>query len=407
VELYLARQPIFDRQMEVHAYELLYRSSATAGMNGVDDTTATMQVLSNSLTAFGLERVAQGKPCFINLGRELLVGGSEWLKPANLFVVEVLETVPRDEPVQAACKRLKTEGYQLALDDFIAENAEDPLIGLANVIKVDFRGQSQEDLEQLTERLQKHKVKLLAEKVETRREYEWARKAGYDYFQGYFFAKPDLLHAKEVSGFKLNYLRILREAHRQEIDLEALEELLKREAGLCQRLLRYVNSAAFHFSNRVLAVRQALNLLGQNEIRRWTTLAVLPGLAMDKPSELAMSAMLRAHFCELLAGTAGFPGRKDEMFLVGMFSHLDAMLDKPLEEILADFPLNDDIRDALLRRPARENSLSELFEMALYYEAADWNELDRTLGWGKVNRQSIAEAYVKSVDWALEAFRAC
>ncbi len=405
MDLFLARQPIFDRHTNVHAYELLYRSSANNAFDGTDDTAASLQVISNSFLTFGFDKVSCGRPCFINLGRELLLEGCLWLTPPSSFVIEVLETVPRDREVYQACKRLRDQGFTIALDDFIMTNRDDPLIELAQIIKIDLRGCTRQEAGFLRHQLHGRGVELLAEKVETQEEFQWAFSAGFHYFQGYFFARPQLMSSKEIPGFKLNYMRILTEVHKPEIQLDALEQQLRCEASLTRRLLRYINSSVFHWTNEISSIRQSLSLLGECNVRRWVTLAALPGLATDKPNELVMNAMVRARFCELLAPLVGLEQLGEDLFLLGMFSHLDAMLDCPIEKVLADFPTPASIRLTLLGKSDPDNPVALLFALVQHYERADWPALELAANGLRLKTDEITPSYRDALDWADQIFQ--
>jgi c-di-GMP-related signal transduction protein len=405
MELFLARQPIFDRQLQVYAYELLYRSSERNQYDSSDGTLASLQVLSTSLFSFGLQKVADGKGCFLNLDRDLLLSGCEWLMPAQHFILEVLETVPRDEAIITACLDLRSQGYRLALDDFEASMIHDPLLETADIVKVDFRRNSREQIEMLSRHLKYLPLTLLAEKVETQEEFEWARKLGFHYFQGYFFARPVMLRSKQIPGFKLNYLRILQEVYRSELNLERLTHLIKQEISLSHRLLRYVNSAAFNFRNRLHSIHDALVMLGENEIRKWVSLAALPCMASDKPVELVVNSMVRARFCELLAGVMAMPRHREDLFLAGIFSHLDAMMGRPLEELLDEIVLPEPVRGALYQRPEENNPIADVYALVLAYEAADWPLLEQRVSKCRLTGPQVTEAYREAVDWASKIYQ--
>ena len=295
------------------------------------------------------------------------------LLPQAITVIEVLETVQPDPNVIAACRRLKDMGYTLALDDFIDQPGYEGLIGLADIIKVDFRELTVNRRRAVCEKYGKRGIRMLAEKVETREEFQQALEMGYDYYQGYFFARPVTLRNREIAGYKANYLNLLREIHKPEIDRPRVTELIQREASLAYRLLRYINSAAFDRLGRVSSIPRALALLGDDGIRKWTWLAALPNLAVNKPSELMVNASIRARFCELIAPAAGLENRQADLFLMGMLSRLDAMLDRSLDELLPELRLARDLEEGLLRPVPAENPLAAVYALVRAYEAAEWS----------------------------------
>jgi len=405
MELFLARQPIFDRQLQVYAYELLYRSSERNQFDSADGTLASLQVLSTSLFSFGLEKVADGRLCYLNMDRELLLDGCKWLMPAQHFVLEVLETVPRDEAVFMACLSLRQQGYRLALDDFGISMIYDPLLEAADVVKVDFRSNTRQEIETLCHELAHLPLTLLAEKVETQEEFEWAKKTGFTYFQGFFFARPVVLRSRQIPGFKLNYLRILQEVCRKDLDVERLADLIKKDISLSHRLLRYINSAAFDFRNRLSSIQDVLVLLGDNEIRKWVSLAALPSLASDNPAELMVNSMVRARFCELLAGAMAMTAQQEDLFLAGIFSHLDAMMGRPMEELLSEIYLPDPVRGALYQRAEDNNRIADVYSLVLAYEAADWIRLEYYIAKCRLSSSQVTDAYREAVAWASKIYK--
>jgi c-di-GMP-related signal transduction protein len=398
VELYLARQPVFDRDDRLFAYELLYRSSAENRYDGADESAATLQVLSSFL-AFSLGEVAAGKPCLVNLGKQMLT--DDWTSVLNpqSFIIEVLESVPRDREVYDACEAIRRRGFRIALDDFARGHLNDPLLPLADIVKVDFRHGSREDLHVLARTLRGRGKLVLAEKVETREERDWALRNGFQYFQGYYFARPCMLARRDVPALKLNILRLLAAVAGSEVDLRQVEEIIRHEAALTRRLLRYVNSAAYPWRTPVVSIRRGLALIGDRDMRRWVSMAALPALALEKPSELVANAIVRARFCEALAEAAGRPDVADESFLAGMFSHLDAFLDLPMEQALSDLPLSDRIRQALLGLAPAGDPVATILQTALDYESADGERWRRAAALVGVPADKAIDCYLEAVKW--------
>jgi c-di-GMP-related signal transduction protein len=404
MELFVARQPIFDRNLNVLAYEVLFRSGLTNSFDGTEANTATSKVISAVFYSPNGEDVLGGKPAFINFPERLLLNDGASILPPASTVIEVLETVQPDASVVAACAELHSRGYKIALDDFVDTELPHPLAPVADFIKVDLRASTKQQQKSILARY-RHSLSLLAEKVETQEEFEEAADMGFTYFQGYFFAKPIITSSREIPGFKLNYLRILQEIHRPEIEVKNLTKLVAREPGLSYKLLRYVNSAAFARLNTIESIEQALVFVGQDGIRRWLSVVALMDLTSDKPSELAVSALVRARFCELLAPEAGLSGRSGDLFLVGMFSHLDAMLGRPLDELLDGLKLNDDIRNTLAGTAAPGNRFAAVWKVVLAYEAADWTGLAESARMFGIKTEGLSTLYAAAVKWAGDVFR--
>ncbi|MFZ5642927.1 MAG: EAL and HDOD domain-containing protein [Bacillota bacterium] len=368
---YLARQPIFDKNQEVFAYELLYRSGQCDEYSNTDGDQATTEVITSSLLLIGLDTLTRGKKAFINFTRNLLENGVADLLPNELVVIEILENIEPDEKILKACKLLKEKGYLLALDDFSYDHKFKPLIDLADIIKVDFKATGPEERKAIIKRIGKNK-KYLAEKVETREEFEFALGIGYSYFQGYFFSKPVIVEGKDISGNKLFYIQLLKGLYSQEIDFQQMENIFKKDLALSYKLLKYINSAAFSFRTEIHSINQALVMLGQKGISKWVSLVALKGIGEDKPNELLVTSVCRAMFCELIAPKVGLANRCSDLFLMGMFSLIDAFLDQPLSVVLSKLPISMDIMDALLGEQCLFN---DVYNLALFYEQGDWEKL--------------------------------
>ncbi len=348
-EVYVARQPIFDRRRQAVAYELLYRSGRVDRYDAISGNSATAQVIVNTFMSIGINHVTGGRRAFINFTKDLLLSHYVSVLPKDLVVIEVLESIDPVDEVIAACRELKRLGYKLALDDFVLVTEEyRALLGLADIIKVDFQGASTRVLAELPAALRPHGVKLLAEKVETDAEYVQAIRWGYEYFQGYFFSRPVLVKGQDIPGFKANYLRVMQEVNRDELDFDRLEEVVKAELSLSVKLLRYVNSAAFVWRSRVESIGQALVALGEREFRKWVSLVCLTSMGEDKPRELLVQSAVRAYYCESVARQTGQTARGSDFFMVGLLSHLEAIIGRPLPVLLDSIPTHDDVRAALL-----------------------------------------------------------
>jgi c-di-GMP-related signal transduction protein len=310
-----------------------------------------------------------GQPAFINFTRDTLVQGYASILPKEAIVVEVLESVEPDDEVIAACRALKRDGYSVALDDFRYRPELEPLLECAEIVKVDFLAADIAEQKQLAQALARRGIKLLAEKVETVDDFVRAGSVGYAYFQGYFFAKPNIVSRRDVPGFKLSYLTLLKEINRPDLDLVQVEEIIKREVSLSYKLLRYINSAAFSLRSRVVDVRQALLLLGQSGVRTWASVIVLSDLGQDKPSELVTLSVMRAKLCESIADRVGLTSRRQDVFLMGLFSLMDVLVGRPLDELLAELPLAEDVEQALL---GGGGAVAPIFRLATAYETGDW-----------------------------------
>jgi len=405
VNFFVARQPIFNSQGTVYGYELLFRSCLDNSFDRTEARPASSLVVSNRFFSTGAAKLLAGKKAFIRVAADMLVAGVPLLVSPELIVVEITETIQVDADLLAVCRSLKEKGYLLALDDYNGQPHLDPLLDFADIVKVDFGGLSGADRRRIAGEHRARKSKMLAEKVETQEEFDSARDAGYTYFQGLFFARPKLVRGPEVAGFKLN-LRILAEAHRPDIDFDEIVKLIKQEISLAARLLRYINSAAFSFRGHIASLPQALALLGERAVRDWLSAAVLMNLAKNKPGELIIHAILRARFCELIARSANFSaGQQHTLFLIGMFSLLDAVVDRPLDQLLAELPLSSEVRGVLLGNAPQGDLWAEVFASVKAYEAADWSTLSASAGRLGISNHVIQPLYLESADWSAHVFQ--
>ncbi len=404
MDIYVARQPIFDCYQEVFAYELLYRSGANKFYSTLDGDRAISEMITNSFLLIGLENLTRGKKAFISFTRNLLENDTAMLLPNDSIVVEILEDADPDDKMMAACRKLKNLGYLLALDDFRYDHRFLPLLELVDFVKVDFLNSSLYDRRSIINKINKsgrNRVKFLADRVETREEFTEAVELGYSYFQGYFFSKPHLVSTRDIPSFKLTYMQILQEINKEEVNFDKLEDLIKRDVSLSYKLLKFINSLAFGFRSEIRSIKQALVLLGQKEISKWLSLIALRNIGENKPDELIVAALCRAKFCELVAPRVGLKSRSPDLFLMGMFSLIDAFLDKPLPDILVELPLADDIKEALL---GDTNRLGDVYGLVVAFEKGDWDELSRRAARLELDEKEVKEFYLDSLEMANQVF---
>jgi len=393
---FVARQPIFNRDERVFGYELLFRDGLENCCPSVDVDIACRITLDSSLL-MGLDVLCGGGYTFINCTRDVLLRGHAAVLPPRSTVVEVLETVEPASEIREACQRLKEAGYLVALDDFVPNDPRETLVDLADIIKLDLPGTPRSEWQKMAKHYGSRHIRMLAETVETREDFLATHAMGFVLFQGCFFQKPVILSATEVPHDQLNYVRMLQAVHRPELDFGFLERLIKQEASLCYRLLRYLNSAAVSFVKEIRSIRHALSILGEREIRRWISLVATVRAGRCRPGELVHSALVRAHFCELASRNL----RRDDSdyFLLGLLSLLHAILGMPMAELLQRLPVDREIKAALLGSPSR---LRPLYDLVLAQEKGDWKKCATLAVQLRLPESDIAKAYLESVRWARE-----
>jgi len=402
VEAFIGRQPIFDTHQQVFGYELLFRSGMKNVFTHTDPDQATSKVISDSYFLMGIPTLTGGKRAFINITRDVLLNEYIFLLPKESIVVEILETVEPDPEIISACNKLKQAGYLLAVDDFVYDEKYKPLLNLVDFVKIDFLVTRGDGRKKLLDQYASSGIRFLAEKVENPDEHKEALDLGYSYFQGYFFCKPTIISGKDIPAYKLHYLKILQAIHRPEIDFVKLGEIIKLEISLSFKLLRYINSAYFGLRNKITSITQALTLLGENEVKKWVSLIALANMGEDKPEELIVQAMIRAKFCESLAASAGFLQQADNLFLMGMFSLIDTILSRPLDEILKEIPIADEIKDALL---GQRNRLRDVYDFALICEKGDWEKLPEQTAKLGIREARAYQLYLDALKWSYQCFQ--
>jgi c-di-GMP-related signal transduction protein len=399
LDVFVARQPIFARNLQVYGYELLYRGATSDSFDGTAADLATARVIAHSFLTIGADKLLNGKIPFINFDSSLLLEHASVL-PFPYAVFEILENVKPTEDVLAACRELKKKGYKLALDDVVTEARIEPWLDVIDIVKVDFLSADPQALKGLATKCKEQKIQALAEKVETRADYENAVALGYDYFQGFFFGRPTVVQGRTMSETKLVLIQLLREMSADEVDFDRIEPLMQRNVSLVYKLLRFMNSPLFAWRSQIKSVRHAMALLGEEELRKWLCLLVVAGLGADTIPQLLVDSLVRARFAELVSYKTRLNRKKSSAFLLGLLSHLDAILHRPMDEIITELDLEEDLASALLGRATEQNHLGLLYELIQAYERVDWI---RTAAFGeglKVDPNDVASAYVEAVAWA-------
>jgi c-di-GMP-related signal transduction protein len=393
---YVARQPILTGNEQVFGYELLFRDGVEDYFQSKDPDAASRNTVDTSML-MGLDILCDGRRAFINCTRDTLLKDYVTLLPASRAVVEIVKSVPVDDLVEAACVRLKDGGYTIALDDFVVDDPRTKLTKFADILKMDVKTTSAEERAVVLQRFATPGCRMLAKTVETREEFSACKKAGFSYFQGYFFRQPELLHAREIPKNRANYLRLLQAISHDDLELKEIDDIIKGEASLCYRLLRYLNSAAFGFSSEIQSVHHGLSILGEREVRRWVRMVATLGAGLDKPSDLVLSAMVRARYCELLGPK--IPHGQSDLFLVGLLSLMDAILEIPMGVVLEGISLDRETRAVLL---GQKSQLDSVYRLMLSQEVADWPKLSELCAQLKLPESVAAECHWKAMQWARE-----
>lgn len=404
--IFVARQPIFTREQEIWGYELLFRHSAQTREAKISNPDiATAKVIADGLSMV-LPQLDAEKKILINFPQNLLAGGINITLPPEQCIIEILETVTPTTEIIESCHRIKQEGYMLALDDFAGDAGYEPFLELADIVKVDVLGQQKGDIIKLSQRLKHYNCRLLAEKVEDAEINQLTMSLGYSYFQGFFFSKPEIVEGHKISTEDISTLQLLEELSREDFEVRDLDRIIATDISLSYRLLKYINSAYFALQQKVQSITQAITLLGSKLLRNWLMIIILSDLDRGpRDEELIAVSVTRARFLTLLAKIVKrLPYKPETMFMLGLFSKLDALLSQQMEEILETLPLEDEIIEGLCGQPNRAYDFLCLAEAV---EQGDWTQTERLLEKYALDPGKTAIAHNEARSWTHEILGFC
>lgn len=402
--VFVARQPIFTPELDVWGYELLFRATGDARAAQVADADmATAKVIADGflLASQGLR---PGQRTLINFPRSLLLDNFAFALPAEIAVVEILEDVTPDEAVLAAVRETKSAGYTVAMDDFTGEAALEPFLPLVDIIKVDVLAvlgdggpEGARRLREVTRRLERYGCRLLAEKVEDNEVFALCRELGFTLFQGYFFARPEIIPGRKLASGELTKIQLLQELGSADFDVKRLADIIQRDPSLTYRLFRYINSAGMGVCQKVESVPRAIALLGQRQFAQWLRVVIMSDLAPgNKGREVAFLSVHRGRFLELMAERCPANYSPEAHFLLGLFSLLDAMLGVPMDQILATLPLAEELKAALA---GKSGDYRFCIDLVRAYERHDWPQVDSMLAIPGIPAEVADALYTQSMDW--------
>lgn len=398
MDAYIARQPIFKKNMRIFGYELLFRSnSIDKNFTDTDANQASSHVVMESFYSRGLDSITNGKPAFINFTTLLLQENTATLFPKEHLIVEILEDVKPTQEIIDACRALHKKGYTLAMDDFVYRPEYDPLIKISKIIKFDFLLSSPQEIKNMIKQMNVKGKWLLAEKIETYDMFDTAVKLGCTLFQGYFFSKPVTLSAKALSPLKISYINLLKEINSEDyLDFRRLAVTIRNDVALSYKLLKLVNSAYFGLRVKVKNIAQAITLLGTIEIRKWIFMIALMGLSAEKPDEIVKMSMIRGHFLETLNTKSIRAYTDDSVFQTGLFSMLDVLMDMPIDSALEGILIADEVREALIDHTG---VLYNLLELVISLEHSNWDKVDELTSLMEVDPKLVTIEYLDAVKW--------
>jgi EAL and modified HD-GYP domain-containing signal transduction protein len=387
---FVGRQPIYRDGVDVFAYELFSRDSELNRVAFTDGDRATAQLLLNTFVEIGLDQIVGPKFAFVNVTRNFVLSEYCASLPKGRVVLEIEADTTADQPLLEALSRLSKAGYSIALDNFVYRDDLRPLLEIADIVKIDIRGIEPAAIARQMS-VRELGIKLLAQKVETHQEYEHCKQLGFDYYQGYFFCKPQIVSQGKMPANRLSTLHLLAKLHDPQITMDKLELAVGQNMAISYRILRYLNSPLFCLPRRVESLRHGIALVGMRLISEWASVLLLESIE-EKPRELMITSMIRAHMCRQL-GTGMRQKNLDQFFTAGLLSLIDAVMDRPMPEILRMLPLVDDIKNALSQR---QGAMGAALKCVEAYERCDWDHTSC----GDLDESKIREAYLTSVSWA-------
>lgn len=392
-DIYVGRQPIYDRKIRIYGYELLFRAGKNTAdafaQIGADGATST--TIINSFLEIGLDKLVGEHFAFINLTEKFLLGEEALPISPRHVVLEILENISLSRDILQAVERLKLQGYMLALDDYIYNPSHKPMIELVDIIKIDILQLSEQQLIEHVDSLKQHKVKLLAEKVETMDQFALCHKLGFEYFQGYFLSKPRIIKSSSLASNKLAVMNLLSVLMNPDSGIDDIEEAMAFDVSISYKMLKLINSAIFNLPRKIESIQQAIVILGRKKLRSWASMIALANLE-DRPSEMVHLAMTRAKMCEILAEKA-CSSSLESFFTVGLFSALDILMEKELTHLISPLPLDQEIVDALLKR---QGDYGKALQCVLAYEVSDFDRAK----FKELTPNDIFVSHVEAVTWA-------
>jgi EAL and modified HD-GYP domain-containing signal transduction protein len=394
---YIARQPILDKDKQTVGYELLFRDGPKNTFPEIDPEQATSRLLSDHFLSTHYATLGD-KLGFVNFPYQSLLNKVPTLFPAESLVVEILEDCPPTKELLLAVKEMSALGYKIALDDFVPSKEWKAFLPYISMIKFDIRQVPIEKARMFMLRLSGSNIEFLAEKVETYEEFEQAKAAGFGYFQGYFFSKPEMISRKSLEPSFMTVVQLLTEISKPDMDYAAIEALITRDLTLSYKLLTFVNSSSI-VRSKIQSFKQALVYLGEDKLRKFISLVALASTQDSKPDYLYGLSIQRARYCELLASKLETKLEPGQAFLTGMFSLIDSLLDRPLEQILEEISIDDPIKLAII---ANEGILGDILTLTKAYEKAEWDEVHHRSAIIGLDNDTLSECYDMSVKWTAD-----
>lgn len=403
MDIFVARQPIFTLEKEVFGYEMLFRDGFKNAFPDINGNAATSSVLSNIFFSFNLTELLDGKPGLINFTKDLILNKTPLLFPKKHLVIEVLEDIEPDNDILAALQDFRKAGFNIALDDFVYHKKLRPMMELCQIIKFDLMATPLDTLEPVIEDIRKnYRITLLAEKVETYAQFELAKNLGFELFQGYFFSKPQIISNKDISPNHAAKLKLINELAQKDINFGKIESFIRQDVSTAFRLLKFMNCVYFKRTLPLSTIKDAISYLGENELKKFLTLIIFSDIGEQKPDELIRYSLVRARMCELCGSVLKSDYETDELFILGLFSYMDAILDKNMIDIVKYLCLSEKIKNALL---GTDKNFNKILNIVKSVEQGNWNGIYLSILAGTPIEKKIPQFYFDAISLANSFFK--
>ncbi|NLW10969.1 MAG: HDOD domain-containing protein [Clostridiaceae bacterium] len=403
MSLLFARQPIFDNMGRRHGYELLYREPGENAYGQHDGDMATSSVMAASFLSMGVSELSSQSKAYINFTSNMLLRGVATLFPKDTIVVEILETIEPTYEIIEACHDLRKKGYTIALDDFVLRDDYKPLIDLAHIVKIDFMHLKSEAERKSILQLNRHKnVKYLAEKVETREDYEMAVRLGYSLFQGYFFSKPVIINTNNIPPSKINQVRLMQLLENNDPDIGDIADVIEKDVAFTYEILKLTTTVRYYRGNKITSIRQAAMLMGLTELKKWAYITIIRKISDHDQEENISISVQRARALEQLAELTGNRDKKMSFFTLGLLSMIDVLTGCEMSLIVSELPVSSEMQDILLGNNP-DTIMHTCFQLTTAYEKAQWilaEILGEKLG---ITMEQMASFYLDAVVWSNQA----
>ncbi len=396
MEYFLTRHAIFDVNLKVCGYELAFRQKLEKINKQLEENQKTSKILTDAFHLMGIETVTGNKMAFVRFTKSLIVSEFANMFPKESLVLIIGKEVIADVKVIAALKELKKSGYQILLDDFTFVQNSISMLPYSTYVRVDAFKVGDYIKTAIIQKIKPKGFKCVVKNVIDQPLYKNSLSHGFDHFQGNFFTKPVIVKKKNIPIYKVNFMMMLKEISKPDFDFVKLGNIIKRDISLTYKLLKVINSASFGMRKEIKSVQQALVMLGINEVKKWCTLVILGKMGEEKPDELMRKALVRARFLELMAPNAALGPKASDLFLLGLFSLIDAIMDRPIQKILEELPLPDGIKDTLL---GKKTVYQNIFNAIITYEKGDWTKLKEQTRVMKIEERILPQKYKLAIQW--------